>query len=96
MAKVTIIKNGKELVVDVEGTDKTILDICEENDIEVEKACGGNRVCTTCLINVSEGAENLSEYSQQEDFMLGNADDASMRLGCQCRPSGDCTVELAY
>lgn len=96
MAKVTIIKNGKEITLDLDSTDQTMLEICKENDIEMENACGGNGVCTTCLVNVTEGAENMSEYTEQEDFMLGNSDDPSMRLGCQCKPGGDCTVELAY
>lgn len=96
MAKVTIIKNGEKVVIDTENGDQTFLEICRENDIEMESACGGNGVCTTCLINVNVGKENISSYTDQEEFMLANADDLSMRLGCQCKPEGDCEFELAY
>jgi len=95
MAKVTIVKNGKTYEVESDGT-LTLLELCNENDIEMEQACGGNGVCTTCLVEVKEGAENLSEITDREEMMGMDPEDPKQRLGCQCKANGDCTVELAY
>lgn len=40
-------------------------------------------VCKTCLIEVQEGMENLSEYTEEERQLLG--DMQNERLACQCK-----------
>jgi ferredoxin len=62
----------------------------------MDSACGGNGVCTTCLVKVVEGAENLGPVTEKEEIMGMDADNPEYRLGCQCCVSGDCEVELAY
>jgi len=95
MAKVVIVKNGKKYEVESDGT-LTLLELCNENGIEMEQACGGNGVCTTCMVEVHEGAENMNDVTDREEMMGMDADNPTQRLGCQCTPTGDCEVELAY
>ena len=53
---------------------------CEE--MGVPFACEEG-VCGTCVIEVEEGMENLSEFTQEELDFLGEQDQE--RLACQCR-----------
>jgi len=45
-------------------------------------------VCGTCVIEVTEGMENLSEFNQAEADFLGELD--RERLACQCQINGGC------
>jgi len=45
--------------------------------------CCEEGVCGTCVIEVEEGMENLSEYNSEEEDFLGEMD--TERLACQCR-----------
>ena len=59
----------------------SIAEVCE--DAGVPFACTEG-VCGTCVVEVSEGAENLSEPTEEEKDFLG--DDCSFeRLACQCK-----------
>lgn len=40
-------------------------------------------VCGTCVIEVKEGMENLSEFTQEEADFLGDMENE--RLACQCK-----------
>ena len=54
--------------------------------------CCTNGICGTCMIDVVEGEENLSELTQQEIDMER---DRTHRLGCQCQISkGDIKIEF--
>lgn len=57
-----------------------IKDVCEEAGVPF--ACEEG-ICGTCVIEVEEGMENLSEYSPEEEDFLG--DEGCERLACQCR-----------
>lgn len=71
-----------------EDTDETfeleenapIAEICEQAGVPF--ACTEG-VCGTCVIEVSEGMENLSEFTQEEEDFLGDLD--TERLACQCK-----------
>ena len=56
-----------------------ITEACE--DAGVPFACTEG-VCGTCVIEVLEGMENLSEFTQEEMDFLGDLD--RERLACQC------------
>ena len=45
-------------------------------------------ICGTCVIEVVEGMENLSEFNQAEADFLGDLDNE--RLACQCKIRGGC------
>ena len=61
--------------------------------------CLGHGTCGTCRVLVKKGMEHLSPKTRRERFKLalslatiGHEDE--MRLSCQTRVHGDCTVEL--
>jgi ferredoxin len=60
--------------------------------------CFGHGQCGTCKVLVSKGGENLSPKSAIERFtiwrMLSSiGHENEMRLACQCKVNGDCTVQ---
>lgn len=57
-----------------------IIEVCEQ--MGVPFACTEG-VCGTCVIEVKEGMENLSEFTQEEEDFLGELD--CERLACQCK-----------
>lgn len=58
-----------------------IAEICEEQGVPF--ACTEG-VCGTCVIEVIEGEENLTEQTQEEEDFLGPGV-KDERLACQCR-----------
>lgn len=58
----------------------TIAEACE--DAGVPFACTEG-VCGTCVIEVNEGMENLTSFTQEEEDFLGEMD--TERLACQCK-----------
>src|SRR6516225_12378888 len=61
--------------------------------------CHGLGLCGTCRVLVKQGMEHLSPRTRRERFkfamslaVIGHEDE--MRLSCQARVQGDCTVEL--
>ncbi len=65
---------------------KTILEIAQANDIDMEGACEGVMACSTCHVIVASGDfDRLDEPSEDEDDMLDLAWGVcpTSRLGCQ-------------
>lgn len=77
MAKL-ILENDETEVELPDGSD--IQEACEEAGVPF--ACTEG-VCGTCVVEVSEGMENLSEFSEAEEDFLGELD--CERLACQCK-----------
>lgn len=66
-----------------------IKDACEEAGVPF--ACTEG-VCGTCVIEVKEGKENLTEMTQEELDFLGENDEE--RLACQCKiKSGEVKID---
>jgi len=80
MAKLVIKNDFESTEIDVPDT-TSIRDVCEENGIPM--ACMEG-ICGTCIVNVEEGMENLSEKSEAEIDFFGE-DPSPERLACQCR-----------
>ena len=76
MAKIQF--NEEEEVAIPDNT--PIKDYCEENGVPFGCEEG---VCGTCIIEVVEGMENLSDFNQAEEDFLGELD--RERLACQCK-----------
>ncbi len=68
-----------------------IAEICEEAGVPF--ACTEG-VCGTCVIEVVEGANNLTDPSPEEVDFLGD-DCAEERLACQCQIKSG-TVTLSF
>lgn len=67
-----------------------IADVCE--DAGVPFACTEG-VCGTCVIEVTEGMENLSKFTEEEEDFLGEMD--CERLACQCKINSG-TVKIKF
>jgi len=67
------------------GKPESILDIALNHGIFLDHACGGNCACTTCHVQIKEGAGCLSETDEDEADRLDLAADLQLnsRLGCQ-------------
>lgn len=86
MAKI-IFNDSEELELE-DGSQ--IKEVCEEAGIPF--ACEEG-VCGTCVVEVEEGMENLSEFTEEELDFLGEQN--CERLACQCRIKGG-AVKLKF
>ncbi len=77
MAKLIFESTGEERELE-EGA--PIASLCEEAGVPF--ACTEG-ICGTCVIEVREGMENLSDFSQEELDFLGEP--GCERLACQCK-----------
>lgn len=87
MAKLIFEDNNEQVQLE-DGSE--IAKSCEEAGIPF--ACTEG-VCGTCVIEVTEGMENLSEFTEAEEDFLGELD--TERLACQCKIKGGC-VRIKY
>ena len=87
MAKVIFVDSKEE----VELPDGSGLqDACE--NVGIPFACSEG-VCGTCVIEVLEGMENLTSFTEAEEDFLGDMD--TERLACQCKIKSG-TVKINY
>jgi 2Fe-2S ferredoxin len=98
-------RDGARLVVRGEDRElrlavgESILHAALEQGVEIDHACGGVCACSTCHVKVKQGAECLTEASEDELDQLDTARDVGLdsRLSCQARllriPPGG-TVEV--
>lgn len=77
MGKLIFEETGEEQEIEANGS---ISEACEGAGVPF--ACTEG-VCGTCVIEVTEGMENLSEFTQEEEDFLGEK--GCERLACQCR-----------
>jgi 2Fe-2S ferredoxin len=69
----------------------------EDAGVPMGDACGGNCGCSTCHVHIVEGFDDLEEMEDDEDDVLGKADDVRdvSRLGCQVIVgTGDLVVRI--
>lgn len=105
MPKVTFVQEKKEIEVP-EGAN--LRQEAKKAGIEVYKGihrvlnCQGNGLCGSCKVLVKKGMENLSPKGLIEKFTLATSPtttfaivghEEEMRLSCQVKVNGDCTVE---
>lgn len=87
MAKLIFDNTGEEREI---PEDSPIAEHCEEAGVPF--ACTEG-VCGTCLVEVVDGMEHLSAFTQEEKDFLGEQD--RERLACQCKIKGGC-VKLTF
>jgi len=105
MPKVVFVNEKKEIEVP-EGAN--LRQEALKADIHVYKGihnyinCWGHGLCGTCKVLVKKGMENLSPKGALERFTLATSPttalsivghEEEMRLSCQVKVNGDCTVE---
>jgi ferredoxin len=78
MAKLKFEHNGEEIELQ-DGA--AIAEACEEAGVPFVCTEG---VCGTCVIEIIEGGENLSDPTQEEEDFLGEGTRRE-RLACQCK-----------
>ena len=93
MPKITITSLKKEIFC-VEKI-HTVLAVIQDNSIDWMHTCGAKGNCTTCIIVVSKGQENLSALTKNELYyksisMLRKNE----RLACQCTLAGDIVIQV--
>lgn len=77
MGKLIFEDTNEEFIV---NDGEPIADACERAGVPF--ACTEG-VCGTCVIEVREGMDNLSEFTQEESDFLGDMEEE--RLACQCK-----------
>jgi ferredoxin len=82
MAKLIFQDSNEEITI---NDGNPIAEACEEAGVPF--ACTEG-VCGTCVIEVPEGMENLSPFTQEEEDFLGDMENE--RLACQCKIKGGC------
>jgi ferredoxin len=88
MAKVRYVKTGEEVEVEDGGN---LAKACEKFGLVT--ACEDG-LCGTCMVNIIDGEENLSELTPQEKDLER---DKKHRLGCQCKiKKGTVTVDFDF
>lgn len=93
MAKVRFEDQDIEIEVPV-GT--SILQAAKRAKAPEGDACGGVCACSTCHVYVEQGADLLSEASEDEEDVLDKAFDVRLtsRLGCQAKILEEGTVRV--
>ena len=87
-------KAGKQVSVP-SGT--LILDVARQAGIPVASACGANRLCARCGVNVLDGAEWVSAETPDEvKAKKANRVDPSQRLSCMVTISGNVKITAPY
>ena len=106
MPKITIVNEKKEIEVPAGVNLRQAL---REAGIQVYQSidkylnCRGLGLCGTCAVLVKDGMEHLSKKNLRERFnfafhpktsfaVIGHEDE--MRLSCQVKVDGDCTIEV--
>lgn len=87
MGKIIFDNTGEEKELE-DGS--PIAEVCEEAGVPF--ACTEG-VCGTCVIEVLEGMDSLSPFTQEEMDFLGEQD--RERLACQCKLKGGC-VKITF
>jgi 2Fe-2S ferredoxin len=88
MPRVRFADQGVEVEV---PAGSSILEAAQRAGAPEGSACGGVCACSTCHVYVDQGADLLSEASEDEEDILDKAFDVRMnsRLGCQAKLEGD-------
>lgn len=83
---VTFLPSGR-VVEAREGED--LLECALRENVSILTGCGGNARCGSCLVEVTEGAENLNRVKPDEKDYLARK---GQRLACRAMPRGPVTV----
>ncbi len=82
--------------IEVEGSsDKSLLQIATENQLEIRSICKGVPSCAECRVRIKEGDNNILPPNKAELGLIGTSYFIDgRRLSCQVHCFGDVTVDL--
>lgn len=82
--------------VEVEGDpNKTLLQICIDNKVEIKSICKGVPSCAECRVRILAGESNLIPPNKAELSLIGTSYYIDgRRLACQVRAFGDVSVDI--
>ena len=65
---------------------ESVLDVCLDNNIDLQHNCGGVCGCSTCHVYVNKGENFVQEISDKEEDFIDRAicPRINSRLACQC------------
>ncbi|MCP5058916.1 MAG: (2Fe-2S)-binding protein [bacterium] len=76
---------------------KTLMDAAHDAGLPIASACGGDRLCARCGLQILEGSENVSAESATEaELKLRNRIEPALRLACLARIAGPVEVTASY
>lgn len=88
----TIIINNKAYRTE---TGERLIDTARKNHVHIGYFCGGNGLCQTCYVKVTEGMENLSPLGEREKAMLSqNLIAEGIRIACLTTIEKPGTIKL--
>ena len=91
MPKVTFTDTGDQADAEI---DTSLKDATKGRGWPIAYGCEDG-VCGTCIVEIKEGKENLSDIAEVEDQTLDmmGMKDGTHRLCCQCKIKGDVTIK---
>lgn len=90
--KVKFKPTGQEVDAD---PNKTLLQICVENQIHINSICKGVPSCAECRVHIVQGEHNTVPPTPAELSLIGSSYYLDgRRLSCQVRCFGDVTVDI--
>lgn len=74
---------------------KTLLQVCLDNKVELKSICKGVPSCAECRVKVVSGENNLIPPAKAELGLIGTSYYLDgRRLACQARAFGDVTLDI--
>lgn len=94
MPTIRFLKKKPEVTVEAGAN---LMQALLDHQVPVASSCGGEGVCTKCLIKVIEGKENLSPPNETENDLREIHDfPKNERISCQTQVLGDITIDTTY
>lgn len=91
--KIKFVPTGQEIDGD---PNKSLLQICGENGIEIKSICKGVPSCAECRVKIVEGEHNIIPPGKAEIALIGSSYYIDQRrLACQVRCFGDIKVDIS-
>jgi len=90
-----VIQNLNSQEIELNIAEKSIIFYLAEAGVDWMQTCGQKGRCTTCAFEIINGAENLSEYSDNElKFRSLDRLPENYRLACQTKIYGNVEIRV--
>ncbi|MEZ0390884.1 MAG: 2Fe-2S iron-sulfur cluster-binding protein [Pseudobdellovibrionaceae bacterium] len=95
MPVISFAKKHRESLKVIPGVN--LMTVLLENDIPVASSCHGDGVCAKCRLQITKGAENLSQANETEIFLKEKFQlKSGQRISCQSYVLGDIEIDAGY